>query len=294
MAYKKRTYRKKKTSYRKKGGTVKRAVRKAKKQVFSKKVKSVINRMSETKVVNNATINKAVLNWDNDPAFQNSIITLGSGSSSSYLFSIGQGVGQGSRVGNKISTQKMMIRGSIRFNTQANTSTNYNPIPGYVTMWIVKLKPFLNDDIASLQSVIDGSFFQSGNGSVGMTGGLADMYRLVNSDQITVLKRRMWKLGVSAVINFSGSSGGGGDTVNQNWGNNDFKLTHFFKQDLSKCVPKTMTFNDSNNNFLERRSYLFFSFIRMNDTIPVNTLGFAQGIVPAYVDFEVDYMYKDV
>lgn len=250
--------------------------------------------MSETKVVNNATINKAVLNWDNDPAFQNSIITLGSGSSSSYLFSIGQGVGQGSRVGNKISTQKMMIRGSIRFNTQANTSTNYNPIPGYVTMWIVKLKPFLNDDIASLQSVIDGSFFQSGNGSVGMTGGLADMYRLVNSDQITVLKRRMWKLGVSAVINFSGSSGGGGDTVNQNWGNNDFKLTHFFKQDLSKCVPKTMTFNDSNNNFLERRSYLFFSFIRMNDTIPVNTLGFAQGIVPAYVDFEVDYMYKDV
>lgn len=292
MAYKKRTYRKKRPIYRRKAGPVKRSIRKAKKGMFAKKVKRVVNKMSETKVVNNASVSRPIYNVLNSSQFQGSIIPLGPGSASPALFTISQGTGQGNRVGNKIQTVKMMLRGNVRLNTYFNNTTNYNPIPGYVTMWIVKLKPFLNDDVTTLKAVIDGSFFQSGSGGVGMSGQTSDLYRQVNSQQIQLIKRRVWKVGTSSFP--GGGASGTGDQSNQYWNNNDFSLTRIFKQDITKAVPKVMAFNDANDNYVNRHSYLFFTFIRMDGAIPQTSLGAYSGVIPAYVDMEVDYMFKDV
>lgn len=292
MAYKKRTYRKKRPIYRRKAGPVKRAIRKVKKEMFAKKVKTVVNKLSETKVVNNASLSRPIYNTNNSANFQGSIIPLGPGSGAPNLFTISQGTGQGNRIGNKIQTVKMMIRGNVRLNTYATNTTNYNPVPGYITMWIVKLKPFLNDDVTTLKAVIDGSFFQSGSGGIGMSGQTTDLYRQVNTQQIQVIKRRVWKVGTSYV---PGSSGGtSGDLSNQLWANNDFSLVRIFKQDITKAVPKVMLFNDANDNYVNRHSYLFFTFIRMDGAIPQTNVGVYSGVIPAYVDMEVDYMFKDV
>lgn len=271
--------------------TIKKAVRKARNRNFAGKVRAVIGRMAETKVANYAIQNKNIINV-NSSAFQGTIVVLGSGSGGQYPMEISQGTGQANRIGNKITTQRLMIRGDVRLNTYFNNTTNYNPVPGYVTMWVVKLKPFLDDDVTTLKTVIDGSFFQAGNGAVGMTGQLQDLYRMPNAQQITVLKRRVWKIGTSSMP--GGGASGSGDQSNQYWNNNDFRLSHLFKQDLTKCVPKILNFQDTNNNNVDRKSYLFFSFIRVDGAIPQTNLGAYSGAVPAYLDYEIDYTFKDL
>jgi len=248
--------------------------------------------MSETKVVNAAQTSKAVVNVLNTAQFQSSIIPLGPGSGVPSMFQISQGTGQGARVGNKITTVKCMLRGDVRFNTYYTTTANYNPVPGYVTLWIVKLKPFLNDDVSTLKAVIDGSFFQSGNGGVAMSGALADLYRQVNTQQITLLKRKTWKIGTSYVP--GGGATGTGDQSNQYWANNDFKQTAMFRVDLTKFLPKVISFNDGNDNFVNRHAYMFFTFVRVDNQIPQSSAGVYSGVTPAFCDIEVDYMYKDM
>lgn len=260
--------------------------------MFAKKVKKVVDKMAETKVVNYAITSKAVYNV-NSLNFQSSIVSLSSGTSPAP-FAISQGNGQGNRVGNKITTVKAMLRGDVRINTYWNGTTNYNPVPGYVTMWIVKLRPFLDDDITTLKTVIDGSFFQSGNGAVAMSGQLHDLYRQVNTQQIQVLKRRTWKVGCGSFP--GGGASGTGDQSNQYWNNNDYKLSHLFRQDITKAFPKTMLFQDSNDNNVNRHTYLFFTFLRVDNGIPTTNAGGSNytGPVPAYVEFEIDYMFKDL
>lgn len=271
--------------------SVKKAVRKARNRNFAGKVRAVIGRMSETKVANYAIQNKSIINV-NSSAFQGTIVVLGSGSGGQYPMEISQGTGQANRIGNKITTQKLMLRGDVRLNTYFNATTNYNPVPGYVTMWVVKLKPFLDDDVTTLKTVIDGSFFQAGNGAVGMTGQLQDLYRMPNAQQITVLKRRMWKIGTSYITAATGNTNA--DLSSQQWSNNEFRLTSVFRQDLTKCIPKVLNFQDTNNNNVDRKSYLFFSFIRVDGGIPQTNLGAYTGAVPAYIDYEIDYTFKDL
>lgn len=292
MPYKKKYGIRKRSSVAPARKYVKKAVYKAKKRVFARKVKTVVNKMAETKVVNTVYTSKAVYNVLNSANFQGSILIVGPGASSPSMFQIAQGVGQGGRIGNKITTVKCMVRGDVRINTYTTNTNNYNPVPGYVTLWIVKLKPFLDDDVATLKAVIDGSFFQSGSGSVAMSGTLADLYRQVNTQQITVLKRRTWKIGTSYVP--GGAGGTNGDLSNQYWANNDFKQTSMFRMDITKCLPKTLLFNDTNDNFVNRHSYMFFTFVRTDNAIPSSSTGVYSGIVPAYCDIEIDYMYKDM
>lgn len=274
--------RKSKTTYRK-------AVKKAKRANFAYRVKQVLNRSLETKVVNYSVQSKPIYNI-NASNFQGSIVPLAPGAAAPYPFQVSQGVGQGQRVGDKISTQKLMLRGNVRLNTYATSTGNYNIVPGYVCMWVVKLKPFLNDDVSTLMAVINSSFFQSGNGSVAMSGQVQDLYRMPNAQQITVLKRRVWKVGTSSVPQGGGSTG---DGTNQFYNNNDFSLVRMFKQDLTSALPSVVHFNDTNDNNVDRHAYLFYTFIRFDGAIPQSSTGVYSGIIPAYVDYELDYTFKD-
>lgn len=285
-----RAYRRRSSVTAKRG--VKKAVKSVRRRNFAKAVKSVVARQTETKVVNNSTVQRAIYNV-NASQFTSSIIPLGPGSGTPYLFQVSQGTKQGERIADCIATKRLLIKGDYRINTYFNANTNYNPVPGYVTMWVVKLKPFLNDDVSTLKAVIDGSFYQSGNGSVGMTGTLPDLYRQPNNQQITVIYKKTYKVGTSQVIASSAVSGGS-DPSNQYWSNNDFPMQKFFSQDLTKAMPKKLAFNDANDNYVNRHSYLFWTFVRIDNQIPSTSLGAYSGVIPAYVDFECDFTYTDM
>lgn len=282
--------------YRPKKRLVKRAVRAVSTRLFNQKVKKVLFRNSETKVVNGGRegfdlFNVKSLSWNT------SVINLlpAATGSTGALYTIGQGELQGNRIGNKISTVSCVLKGCVRVHTDYNETVNYNPAPLYVQLWIVKIKPHLNDDIGALQTIVSNTFFQNGSVSIPMSGKLLDNLNMVNTSQITVLKRRVFKIGYSEVASSFGTNLP--NNGNQRYMNNDFSQSRMFKIDLTKIVPKTLTFNDGTDTPSNtRKIWMFCNCLRADNQLPVT--GGADpsttGPIPAELEFSVDYNFKDM
>jgi len=309
MAYGKKRMTRKRPMYRKKkGGLVKRAVRKARKQVFAKRVKSVVNRMAETKCANWSTDENP---GDNNYPLGLPIVCSASASHDSYFkelvpgdgttthstITIGQGDGQGNRSGNEISTVKCTLSGVLRFNTTFNTLTGYKMAPVYVTMWIVTIQRHLADSMQSLETILQNSFFENGNLSQGFDGTINDMVKKPNNAMVRVLKRRVFKLGASEIWSATANTGAAAnsDAANQRWTNNDFALTKMFNMDITKITPKRYRFNDSVDIQLNnRRRWLFFTCARVDGTQPLSDGLSATGPIVAYAHLNLNYRYKDM
>ena len=69
-----------------------------------------------------------------------------------------------------------------------------------VTLWLVKVKPLYDDTLASLENVVNNSFFQQGQVSNGFQSTTVDLTRSPNSDTVTVLKKRTFNIGAAQYI----------------------------------------------------------------------------------------------
>jgi len=206
MAYKKRTFRRKPTIRRKKAGVAKRAVKRARKTVFNRRVRSVISRMAETKVINYSASTFG-LTGVGSTQFTNVIKTiLPTNVTGGLLSSPTQGTGQGARVGNKIMTKRLIMSGVLRANTLYDATLNHNACPLWVAFYAFRLKPQLDDTPASAYNVVTTSFFQAGNSSQGFNGTLVDLTREVNTQMVTLLKKRVFFVGTSQVISAFGNN----------------------------------------------------------------------------------------
>lgn len=303
MAYRKKRMMRKRPTYRKKGGVVKRAIRKARKSIFAKRVKTVVSRMSETKISSWRSDNNPGTNYPtglpivstasaNHDTYIKELVP-GDGTTTHSTLIIGQGDGQGQRTGNEITTVKCTLSGVLRFNTAFNTLTGYKMCPVYVTLWIVSLQKHMNDTLQSLETTIQNSFFQDGNSSVGFDGTMNDMVKKVNTSVIRLHKRRVFKLGTTEVYSATGSAQG--DNPNQRWGNNDFDLSRMFSMDITKVIPKKYRFNDGIDIQLNnRRRWMFFTCARADGTAPVTDGASTTGPIVAYATLNLDYRYKDM
>lgn len=307
MVFRKKMYRKKRAAPKRKGGIVRRAVRKAKKQVFARRVRQVVNRMSETKVATWRSDNNPVNNYPlglpivstasaNHDLYIKELVP-GDGTTTHSTLVIGQGDGQSNRAGNEITTVSCKLSGVLRFNTTFNTTTGYKMCPVYVTLWIVSLAKHLNDTLQNIETTIQNSFFQDGNSSMGFDGTMNDMVKQVNKSTITVHKRRVFKLGVSEVPSSTAGSGAAAaaDQANQRWLNNDFDLSRMFQMDITKVIPKKYRFNDAIDLQLNnRRRWMFFSCARCDGTAPVTDGASTTGPIVAYASLNLDYRFKDM
>lgn len=290
MAYRKKTYRKKRT-FRKKGGIVKRAVRKAKKQIFAKRVKTVVNRMSETKNINyfiNNFIGTSVLS----AGFGNTIKCLLPTGNTGGVLLLNQGTGQGNREGNKVSTVRMMLKGVIHINTAYDATFNYNMCPLYIAMYVFKVKGSIPDTVGDVTTVVNNTFFQDGNASSGFSGTLRDLTREVNSQQVMLLKKRVFKVGTSNVVSAFGVASA--NNANQQFGDSTVGISKMFRMDLTKCIPKTIQYNDTTSTPVNRQTYFMWVPFRVDGQLIATSLGAYTGTQPFYVDYSVDYMYKDL
>lgn len=283
----------KKNGYRRKGrktagrAVVKRAVRKARTKIFNKRVLRAVSRTAETKVVNwrVPTVN---VNPPTQGSFANTVYVI-SPSNATYggipAVAINQGTGQGERVGNKISPVSFMFKGVVRPYTAYDAAVNANPGPMYVVLWVVSLQKHLTDDLPTLESVIDNSFYQTGNTSTGITGQLIDLTQSVNTQHITVHKRKVMKIGYGNYI--SAFAVNSANNVAQQFNNNDFSLSRMFAMRLK--MQKTLMFNDATANPVNMRRWWFFA-------VPYRVDGnvFANGSTPLVLDFSVDMKFKDL
>jgi len=302
MAYAKKRMTKKRPMYRKKkGGLVQRAVRKARKQVFAKRVRTVVNRMAETKC--------AYYDTDTETAFAGGMplyntqsnehslcikeLAPGDGTTTHSTIVVGQGDGQSNRTGNLITTVGGTLRGVVRINSAWNTTTNYNPCPVYVCMWIVSLKKHLSDQLSILNTVITNTFFEYGNLSQGFDGSMNDLCKVPNAAMVTVHKKRVFKLGAASYYSGQGSSAPNNNQ--QRYENNDAIMTQMFRINLSKILPKNYRFNDgTDTQTTQRRRWLFWTVHRVDNTIPITDGSSTNGPRPAFVHYAFDYRFKDM
>lgn len=257
-------------------------------------IDKVLNKRTETKVVNyraNARdcLNVQSVNW------VNSVLNMIPGTAGgNNMFNISQGDGQGQRTGNQISPVGLYLRGIVRAQPSYDLTLNYNPSPMYVTMYIMKIKKHLSDSSSELETIIDNTAVQNGSTSIGFSGLPNDMLNTINSDVLTCLYKRTFKVGNAQYVSNFGVNAPA--NAAQQYANNDFPLMQMFKLNLTKFLPKKMKFNDTSDICTNtRKLWFFFCVTRQDNSIPV-TGGSPQsttGPVPAVCELSADFYFKD-
>lgn len=288
MAYRKKRMMRRRPA--RKGGVVKRAVRRAKRTVFAKRVKTVVNRMVETKVANYSVGKFAISNWNNQLAyFGGTIKILTPSSATGGQFTIAQGTGQGSRVGNVITTQRMIMSGVVHINTKFNLTQNYNMCPLLVACYIFRTKPQLNQ--AGVLSLCNTDFFQAGNTFTGFSGYLNDLTKAVNKNKVLLLKKRVFKVGTQYVT--SATALGQANTENQQFSDGTVGISKMFRMDLTKVMQKKLVFNDTDNGCVNSLTWIIWVPFRVDGELIVGAGDQALGPIPCYVDYNIEYYFKD-
>lgn len=262
-------------------------------KVFKKKVQRIVNSNLETKVVNYRANDKNILNVASADWVGTVLNLVPGGTGGNNMFTISQGDGQGQRSGNIITPKGLYLRGIVRAAPAYDPVTNYNPCPMYVTMYVARLKQHLSDSSTELETVIDNTVFQNGSSSLGMSGLPNDLLNTFNSDQITLLYKRVFKLGFAEYPSSAGSNVA--NNTYQRYMNNDFKVMRMFKINLSKFLPKKMKFNDTTDICTNtRKLWLFFCVTREDNSIPQQQVGGSYtGPVPAECELSCDFYFKD-
>jgi len=217
---------------------------------------------------------------------------LTSDTTSRAMYAISQGTSQGGRVGNQIRSYKLTMKLVLIANPTYGSDTNYNACPLYVTLWVVKLKDHLDDTISSLQNVVQSSFFQNSGATAAFEGNLSDLIKTPNKDQVTVLVRKVYKVGLAQYLSSSGNNVS--NTASNQYMNNDSQMSITDTLDLTRYIPTIQKFNDGDNLTTSRRSYLFFTSARCDGTLTITNLGFSTGTRPFQTSIGLDYQYTDL
>lgn len=205
---------------------------------------------------------------------------------------INQGVGQGQRIGNRIEVKAAYLNLQIKQAHLFDATLNYNPVPLYVTAWVVSIKPGHTDNLDNLYAIIVNSFFQAGNESTGFTGKLIDLTMVPNKDMVTVHNKRTFKLGFAQYVSAYATNSAANNA--QQWANNDFGLTKLIRMRLK--FNRILRFNDGSNRPNMRNQYLFFTTARLDGELtttsgPTYSLN---GPKPIVVNYNVTLNYTDV
>lgn len=199
------------------------------KNVLAKTVRRIIQQQAEKKRVQFTQEDKLLYAY-NSASWGASIFPVTPYGAS---LTVNQGVGDGSRVGNRIKLAKLRFKGMV-VPTGYNATTNPNPVPVVVKMWLLYDKENPN-----IISVPGSDFLQNGNSSSPLSGTIPDAFATVNSDRWVVKAEKTFKLG------FAAYGGTGTQPAFQSTTNNDFKLMHEFDMDVLPLVPKTVVYDDN-------------------------------------------------
>lgn len=251
----------------------------------------IVNKLAETKRINH-TINNFGLVGPLSNGLDSTIKVLNPASGTGSLQSIPQGTGQATRIGNKIQTKKCTLKGVIHINTFYDGTVNYNMCPLYVVLYVFRLKGVNQETVANVESICNSSFFQNGSQSKGFTGFLMDIHSEVNTNVIHLLKKKIYKVGVSNVV--SGFGVNNPNNQHQQYGDGTVSIGQLFSLDLTDCLYKTYQYNDTENTPQQSQTYFMWIPMRIDGSQIITSLGASSGPIPCYVDFSWDYHYVDI
>lgn len=282
-----RRYRKR--VYKRKAPSKAKAMRSYRNKKFNYRVRRTLSRVTELKKANYSQNNFALTSVLSANMDQN-IKFLNPSSATGALFNIAQGSGQGSRIGNKITTKKCLLSGVVHINTEWSAQ-NWNMCPLYVALYVFKCKVGVQS-VADVETIVQNRFFAAGNSSTGFSGTLRDLMMEPNKDVITLLRKKIVKVGTGTVQ--SATASGTANVLNQSYNDSQATIARMFRVDLTKALAKTFVYNDNDNTPINSATYIMWVPIRVDGGLIQTSAGLATGTVPAYVDFSIDYHYMDL
>ena len=183
-------------------------------------------------------------------------------SNCTYYF-IGNGSGQDQRIGDEIYNKGTYFRYQLIPNAY-NASTNPNPCPLYVVLYIIRPKntelggPTVTNYVSGSSSAI---FFENiSNATSGLTGSMYDLTRRIDTDNYEIIAVKRHKLG------YASTSGTGASTAYYGYNNNDFNLLCEGKIKID--TPKKIVF-DRLGNMRYQPIWCMIQYIRV-DNITAN------------------------
>lgn len=244
----------------------------ARKPTFDKRVKAVISRMAENKVVNFRQTSSSLLAYNN----VNYAATIVPCTPFTSFLSIPQGVAQDERIGNSIRVKKLKLSGVIRA-LPYDATTNLDPCPIYVKLLFLTRKDAPMEIASSL-----GDLLQYGGAQEGPGTDLVNLMRPFNKDEWTVHTVRTFKVGFA---NYEGTSA---NINGQYYANNDFKYNQFVNIDLTKYCVKTIKFDDNTVN-PSTRNIMMYPLIYRADNLSPSTVE-----KQAVFDYNLDFEFEDM
>lgn len=167
------------------------------------------------------------------------------------------GDGEGNRDGNQITTKANFFK-FVAILKPWNSSTNANPRPMYLKVWVVSVRggAFATswEDVSNL---ITTRFFDTGNSYAGFSDTVLDTLRPINEDVFRVNYVKTFKIGPSQTM--ASGAGGATPTSAQGYTNNDFKLSVKWTVPLTKFTQKNVRYNDTDNYSFNNNKWLFFT-----------------------------------
>lgn len=189
---------------------------------------------------------------------------------------IPQGVFNGYRIGNKITTKRLILKGTLH-PLPFQTTTNPTPVPQQIRMLV-----YYDRSDPNVVPNPSSDMFQNNNTNGGFLNQLSDLWRPYNTDKYRILLQRTFKLG------FAYSEGSGSSPDYQGLSNNDFKLNCNFSIDLTKYYPKTVKFDENNLQPTTRGLFvLFYACAASGGATPA-------AVIPAAVEYMFRYTYTDM
>jgi len=264
----KRTYRKKQSKKTTRRPTVSKSIKKYVNATIHKNIENKIQNFNEDFSFSSVA---------QDPTM--SIAPITPQSSQPSGIKISQGVGAGDRTGNSIRTRKVIFRYSLTPQPYDENFVPY-PQPVWVRMYFGYIRGCRDSEPTAGQL---SNFFQAGNVSEPFAGNLTDMVRPYNKDLFHVCCMRTHKIG-NAFITKNRTTPSAVDE--QNYSNNDFKLNAMGSIDLTKYIPKTMKFNDSNDN-PDTGLYVWFNSVYASGNFTTDN------IAQTRCFYSIDYEYED-
>lgn len=193
------------------------------------------------------------------------------------FWTISLGTGQGARIGNSIRTRKVYLNYVLR-PLGYDALTNPNPQPCEVQMMLgyLKLTPGTLPVAADFNQL-----FQAGSSVSAPVGSLRDIVSVINTDYWVIKKKWTHKIG------FAEYSGTGSEAVVQYRANNDFKLNVVKRLDITKFIPKHISFNDANPTAMTKNLFL------MHQAVASSGGTFGSTTLQANIEFWIDFHYED-
>lgn len=232
------------------------------------------NKQYTTETAKTMSASSNAANFQSGNFFQ---LTPSSGTNS--LYTIAQGLGEGTRIGNSISLRKAVIRFCL-YPQVYNITSNPTPKPLDIMMYIFSMKKSVaGATVADAWNVMNTTFYANGSSSLGVLGNLYDLVSVPNNEVVKVYMKRRFKLSPSNAQLQTG--------VNAGWSNNDYKYNIIRTIDVTKCLPKKMIFNDTDNNSTTNQVFCVFHPLNADGT------GIASTTFPCSIFFGLDLYYED-